>query len=315
MVTTFLGITIDSVKIELSLPLAKVEKLKGYLTSLLEKGVATKKDLEHAGGLVSYCSYVVRGGRTFSRRISNLAASYSRASRSIPLGDSIKADFEWWLAFCDTFNGKACIIKDLHPLPMYSDASFTGFGAWLGLDWVCGSWDGSAPMTIQDSECGHIQQPPLVDQAPKNINVYELWPVVVGIKRWAKFFTNSRLHAITDNMQVLAMLNTGRSANKTCMTWLREIFWICFVFNIDIHATYIRSADNHLADALSRLAYKGVEDSCTKLLLKSNMCCSNLFRTPHDRDHQTPGDTEEGCLGFIDQENSPVTDFLLSGLL
>ena len=116
-VTTFLGITIDSINMELSLPLAKVQKLKDLLSDLLAKGSATKKDLERVGGLVSHCSYVVRGGRTFSRRIFDLAASYSRKSKSIPLDDAIKADFAWWSTFCDVFNGKACIICDLHPHP------------------------------------------------------------------------------------------------------------------------------------------------------------------------------------------------------
>ena len=103
------------------------------------------------------------------------------------------------------------------------------------------------------------------DSPPKNIKVYELWPMVVGVKRWAEIFRNTRIHVVTDNMQVLAMLNTGRSCNKTCMTWLRELFWICFIFNIDIHDSYIKSADNHLADALSRLAYDGVARKCSLL--------------------------------------------------
>ena len=68
-------------------------------------------------------------------------------------------------------------------------------------------------------------------------------------------------------MQVLAMLNTGRSSNKTCMTCLREIFWICFVYNMDIHASYIRSADKVLADALSRFSYNGVASKCSSILL------------------------------------------------
>ena len=128
-ISTFLGITIDSSIMELSLPMEKVEKLKTFLTSLLDKGCASKKELERAGGLVSHCSYVVRGGRTFSRRIFDLAASYSRQCTSIPLDDNIKDDFNWWLAFCNTFNGRACILKNLYPVPMYTDSSFTGFGA------------------------------------------------------------------------------------------------------------------------------------------------------------------------------------------
>ena len=228
-VSTFLGITIDSVNMELSLPQAKVDKLKLSIETLIAKGVASKKELECIGGLVSHCSYVVRGGRTFSRRIFDLSASYSRDSRTIPLGSSILADFEWWLKFCDCFNCRACIVRDLHPIPMYSDSSFQGFGAWMGLDWFAGCWDISHLPPLFDWGCSHKEDPPLFDTTPKNINVLELWPVVLGIKRWGHMFRNCYVHVITDNMQVLAMLCTGRSSNKLCMAWLREIFWMCFI--------------------------------------------------------------------------------------
>ena len=108
--------------------------------------------------------------------------------------------------------------------------------------------------------------------------MYELYPVLVGLKRWSHRYKNTRIHAITDNMQVLAMLNTGRSKNKLCMSWLREIFWLCFIHNIEIYATYIKSEDNILADQLSRLNYKNVPAKCNKTLLDNGMCCSSRPR-------------------------------------
>ena len=277
-VTTFLGITIDSVNMELSLPQAKVDKLKLCIETLIAKGSASKKELECIGGLVSHCSYVVRGGRTFSRRIFDLSASYSRASKAIPLDGSILADLEWWLKFCDCFNGKACIICDLHPVPMYSDSSFQGFGAWMGRDWLAGCWSQDSLPCDFDFGCSHLESGPSFDSAPRNINVLELWPVILGIRRWGPYFKNCFVHVVTDNMQVLALLCTGRSSNKLCMSWLRELFWMCFIWNIDIKASYIKSADNHLADALSRLPYSGVTPLCVQLLSNLNMCCSSPDR-------------------------------------
>ena len=161
-VTTFLGITIDSVKMELSLPLEKVEKLRSLLLSLIAKKQASKKELERVGGLVSHCSYVIKGGRTFSRRIFDLAALNTRSSTIIPLGTEILADFEWWLAFCYTFNGRACIIKGLHPVPITSDSSFKGFGAWAGCDWIAGFWDPLDIPPVLDFGCSHLTPPSFV---------------------------------------------------------------------------------------------------------------------------------------------------------
>ena len=274
--TTFLGINIDSIAMELSLPMEKVIKLKTLCSKILDRGHSFKKELECLGGLVSYCSYVVRGGRTFSRRIFDLSASYSRKSKCVPLCEAIKEDLGWWLAFCDVFNGRACIIRDCHPIPMYSDASFEGFGGWLGKDWFYGLWSPDSHKPLP-AGCGHVEPPPTV-RLTRNINVYELWPLVVGLRRWGQHFSNSKLHFVTDNMQVMAMINTGRSCNKLCMSWLREMFWMCFIWNIDIVASYIKSADNTLADALSRLPYSGVPEKCDTLLSKYNMCCSSIPR-------------------------------------
>ena len=243
---------------------------------------------------MSHCSYVVRGGRTFSRRIFDLSASYSRSAKSIPLDSAILADFDWWLQFCVCFNGKACILRDLHPVPMYSDSPFLGFGAWMGLDWLAGCWSQDDIPQDFSFGCSHHSEPPIFDKAPRNINVLELWPVVVGLRRWGPYFRNCYLHVISDNMQVLAMLCTGRSCNKLCMSWLREIFWMCFIWNIDVSPSYIKSADNHLADALSRLSYRGVPDSCTTILDSLNMCCSSPSRTFPSLPNQAP-ETAAGC--------------------
>ena len=291
--------------------LAKVEKLKLAIETLLGRGSATKKDLECIGGLVSHCSYVVRGGRTFSRHIFDLSASYSRYARSIPLDDPIKADLNWWLRFCGCFNGRACIVRDLHPIPMYSDSSFLGFGAWMGRDWLAGQWKEEDCPADFDFGCSHLAAPPVFEVAPKNINVLELWPVVLGIQRWGPFFKDCFVHVKTDNMQVLAMLCTGRSSNKLCMSWLREIFWMCFVWNIDIKASYIRSADNHLADALSRLPYRNVAPMCLDLMCGLNMCCSSPYRTLPSPLEEAPEDAAGSSLSGIYKDLTPVPTGLL----
>ena len=265
----FLGITLDSITMEVSLPLPKVEKLKSAITTASDKAWVTKKDLERIGGLMSFCAYVVRGARTFSRRLFDLCAASSRRAK-VKLDEQTLLDFNWWLRFLDVFNGRAIMIRSLHSVPITSDSSNKGFGAWAGKDWFFGTWCDQLDF---DPGCGHCELPPLLQRVPKNINVYELWPIVVGVRRWGHHYKNSRIHLVTDNMQVLAMINTGRSSNATCMSWLRELFWACFLGNFDLHATYIKSSDNVLADQLSRLCYPGTPIKCLEYLTKNNFCC------------------------------------------
>lgn len=58
---------------------------------------------------------------------------------------------------------------------------------------------------------------------------------------------------VTDNTQVMAALNSGRSRNKTTMAWLRLIFWAFITYNFDIQSVYINSRSNIICNSVSRL--------------------------------------------------------------
>ena len=136
--------------------------------------------------------------------------------------------------------------------PMVSDASKKGFGVFLGQDWNTGSWSFQIL-----SNCGHVSEPPayVAEEFLDNINVLELWPIVLGLKKWAPLLKNKTLLLFTDNTQVLYMLTNGRSSNATCMSRVREIFLTCIIHNIDIEPRYINTYANLVADTLSRLPY------------------------------------------------------------
>ena len=77
-------------------------------------------------------------------------------------------------------------MPDLHPNPMYTDSSFMDFGAWMRSDWLSGCW--SEDDTPLDFGRNHLRELSFFDVAPRNINVLELWPVVVGLRQWAPYF-------------------------------------------------------------------------------------------------------------------------------
>lgn len=75
--------------------------------------------------------------------------------------------------------------------------------------------------------------------------------------------------SLLDNTQVMAMVNSGKSVNVSCMCLLREIFWICVFFNVYITARYIPGCDNVIADALSRT----VRDKSRLVANYYSLCC------------------------------------------
>lgn len=271
----FLGIVIDTVLLELRLPQGKLEKTLAMLNKVNGCCSISRKNLEKLTGLLGHCATVVRGGRTFCRRLYNLhKISLRNHLNVVRLGSAAKEDIDWWLKFIKVFNGKSAVKKPIYGLEMVSDSSREGYAVHLGIDWCYGNWKGDV---MFDSHCGHhIVSPPELDENDLvNINVLELWPVVVGLKRWGELFRGHELTVVVDNMQVFYMLRTGRSVNSRCMTWLHDLFWICVNLDIDVNPAYIRSEDNIVADTLLRVRYNSTTVKLESLLSDYELCCKS----------------------------------------
>lgn len=59
-----------------------------------------------------------------------------------------------------------------------------------------------------------------------------------------------------DNQSVVAMVNNSTSSCASCMELIRILVSTSMRFNCRIFGKYIKSADNTLADSLSRLDFK-----------------------------------------------------------
>ena len=94
-VVTYLGIELYSVCMEFRLPSRKVIRLTAIVKEFLSLDKATKRELQVKAGYLSHASTVVKGGRTFSRRLLNfivttvpLSVCYGGAKPLGPCGHS-----------------------------------------------------------------------------------------------------------------------------------------------------------------------------------------------------------------------------------
>lgn len=108
----------------------------------MNKDWATKLELQSLAGILSHCSYVVKGGCVFTRRIINLINSLAHDRARGKLSMLVKSDLQWWKSFALMFNGKARIIgsPDIPSVYICTDSSLTGFGGTFGQDFFLGTW-------------------------------------------------------------------------------------------------------------------------------------------------------------------------------
>ena len=284
--TTFLGIIIDTVEREIRLPVSKLTRVKELVKSFAKARYSTKERIDELAGLLAHCSKVVRGGRTFCRRIYDLSSSVRNRYARLTLSEAFREDIRWWRDFMPKFNGKAKLYDYTGPVvSMYSDASYYGYGAYHAGDWLAASYEEKEKSPILEAAVGHRVTPPK-QHVVDNINVLELIPILDGVKRWAAGWRNRRVCAITDNTQVMYAVRTGRSKNKNTMTMLRELFWLSAEFNFYMDIVYINTKVNKVCDSLSRLNEPEAVKTLQETMSPKSLCCHHLFH----RD----GGTKEG---------------------
>lgn len=126
---------------EVLLPADKLSKLKLDLEFFKGRTLTTYLQIQRLCGVLSHCSKVVRGGRTFSHRIIHLLKGLAVQRKRIKLSACFHADLQWWVALSFWFNGKAVMINRKFTVgpTLITDSSFRGYGLVIDSDWQ-GGW-------------------------------------------------------------------------------------------------------------------------------------------------------------------------------
>lgn len=257
-----------------SLPQEKLSKLRAELEFFSGKRRATVHQIQRLCGVLAHCSKVIKGGRTFSRRIIDLLKGLPPGNKRVRLGDEFIHDLCWWREFSATFNGRNLMTKyNYGQGPWFCTHScMGGYGLWSGSDWQAGYFNVSlSPGIARLDPCHGHWMNVHIDDDSSNINVLELIPVWLGVRRFASICSNFHVVCYTDNANVMTMINKGISSNSTCMCIIRDLFWICANNNIHLTARHIPGKDNIIADVLSRI----VHTNDVSVINHFELCCSD----------------------------------------
>ena len=103
----------------------------------------------------------------------------------VRLNNEFRLDLKWWLEFAAKFNGKARIIPSLDPaLAVYSDSSKFGFRALHADGCIAGAFNFKDSKELQGWLGHHFVFADDVGCRSDNINILELWPILVGVHHW-----------------------------------------------------------------------------------------------------------------------------------
>ena len=166
----YLGIILDSEKMQARLPQAKLDRIREFLRTFTSSVRCTKRDLLRLLGHLNFASRVVYHGRTFMARLIEASTTASELFHWIYLSDECKEDIYMWTKLLTEWNGvsmfhrRDCVSSV--DLTIFTDSSSTiGFGAFYR-DRNQAFWDTWAnhPLPVTSDSMSYIELYPIVLQ-------------------------------------------------------------------------------------------------------------------------------------------------------
>lgn len=242
---TFLGIEIDVRAGVLRLPQKKLSELHSLLSTFLLRTRASLRQLQHLAGRLVFASNIIKGGRSFLHYVFEQIRMLKQAHHKALLSDKLKSELRWWLHSLVMLN--ASIFVKLHRPTVTITTDACNFGAGMIFkspfytDWAYINWEFDYP-TARHS----------------HINVKETLAAILAIYRWAPQLRHCRVRLETDNITTRANISKGACRHSEFLMYhLKNLFWICTLYDIHIDCVYLPGALNIDSDAISRLHQPG----------------------------------------------------------
>lgn len=233
-----LGLQIDTERGLFCVPPAKLTTLKGAATSLLRYAKSHQRwvsvgRLAKFVGLAISLRLALQQVRTYTRSLYDAMATKQSWSADVKLSRQALADLQWFADLEEHWNGLA-IWKPPPTMTLHTDASDHGWGAALNEIVPARGFFNAA-------------------QLQQHITEKELRAVWFSLQYFNKHMDNGvSLRLVTDNQVVQSVVNKGVSKSHQLMPLVREIQAFQKRRGLTLQAVYIPSAENVIADKLSR---------------------------------------------------------------
>ena len=144
-VLEFMGIELDTVRMEARLPEDKLQRTRDLLNSFTQRRSVRLVELQSLIGTLQFACKVVVPGRTFLQRMINLTRGVPSRFHHIRLSKEFFKDLTMWKAFLAGWHGRSFFLDTtVTPSPdleLYTDAaSSIGFGGYFNGQWFQGRW-------------------------------------------------------------------------------------------------------------------------------------------------------------------------------
>ncbi|XP_033467933.2 uncharacterized protein LOC117247462 [Epinephelus lanceolatus] len=244
----FLGITLDALSFQASLPLEKVQRISLLLSNYLLTDRCTKRQLLALLGHLNYAIRIIPQAKSFLSQLLTKAASIPSLHNRMVLDDTCKMEMRMWQQFLSSWNSISFFYDDFitHPedIQLYTDtAPSVGFGGYYGGRWFAAAWPSEFESLDAES------------RSPSSA-LYELYPVIIATLIWGHEWSKKCPTIHSDNTAVVDIISKGRSRSPAIMPFTRRLTLISAQHQFILRASHIPGHHNAIADSLSCFSFQ-----------------------------------------------------------
>ena len=233
----FLGLTINTKSMILSLPAGKLKKIRAEARKMGKQAAVSARELSRLLGKMNAAASVIPIAPLFCRNLQmNLTEALNASDQSyetqVRLSPESREELQWWNTQMRKWNGKTLLRREID-LVIDSDASLTGWGA------ACRDQRTGGPWSAQEKGL--------------HINCLELLAATLAVQTFTKGQTGLSVLLRIDNTTAIAYINNlGGTVSRELLNLAKDLWMWCLERNIQITAQHLPGVQNHIADAESR---------------------------------------------------------------
>ncbi len=232
----YLGILLDSIKMEAHLPDTKLAFLRELLYAWKLRHTCSLHDLNELTGYLQFCSQVIPTSHAFIRSMHDFYSTFRSPFTQRWIPKLVRIDLDWWLNTAIHWNGISLIKPDRDTIHIYMDASGSkGIGGMFAEQW----FSTHTPHRL----CHH------------HIQVKEMYAILYSVLCWGKEFRGKHVVFHIDNEAVFEALNKLSIHSPHTMRFLRHFIGLACHLDFTFTSIWLSSSENALADAASCFSY------------------------------------------------------------
>lgn len=234
-----LGVLVDCERARAWISDEKRARIIMDIDNILSAQTVPTTRLQSTAGSLVFVTRVCPAGRAFLRRVFD--AMSDGAGPWSTMSSPLREEFHWWRARLVSWDGCTLLSHTLPATEVWTDAASTvGLGGHLG----------------PKSACTEVFALPIpARHQGKDIMFLEALALLTALRRWEDALRDRMVTCFVDNTVLASAIRSGSCRHGPTQVIIREIFGLAMAAHMTLVPSWVASAENDLADAMSRFDF------------------------------------------------------------